>query len=1241
MTDFLSSLISSRSSEAEKSEDSDDCLYDGHEATVPQVQGYPLVYRDHYTFLSSNNSSIVKSQSHSAVPSTTDSFNLLRRDNPDEVDEPRSRKGPGELSTSTTQPFKTTDTSNDNDMSGASIQERLARLKKNGELSWQKRKSHVINVEDEISVITTGNYLLKESLLRSSVESPKSRIDLPKPGGELRSSILSDRLEQLGAAQSGWKKRVQPSDAVRFSVEGMLLENSEVSPAASAIPAAVARKKRSPKALKFRSRYAVDKSPSVEQSEELCKKIESEKHAASISETTEEIGPVVTVPKIDDETFTSFFNGALDLREKWNERLELRDEDLDVIAKMKSSQLLVQKRNIKTQRRRATVQNPVKALSTRFQFQEYTEIKTGAAQKELRRLRLESPGETNSNLAIEALAGLASQEDFTAVTLKKASEGGTQSPDAPYKDLMLLQIKGRRHIQTRLVEPVASSINIGDCFVLVTGNKVFHYVGKYANVIERSRGAEIAISIQQRGDLGCTAESVVTIGESGRATKKETEEFWTLLGGRPENERGAGSLDEDEIFESCLVDTNKVYQVVDQEMVPVDSYWGAIPKIDVLDPNKVMGDTGSISSSADTVIGDCSRFIFTPSILVFDFGSELYVWNGKNVNLTDRKEALKLAREFWDEGYDYSECSLCPITVATYMGSPVGSEVPDCTKSGPNRPSWALFAKITQNMETVLFREKFLDWPDYSRVIQKNKKNESTACDGNGITDLKPCDAKEMLENSVPEPDMVLEGSHLGRGVTYYDEETRRCSEITTQEVIVWHISEYEHTEIPATSVGQFHMGDSYVVRWHYTVTITGRELGGQPSKHITTGRDRYAYFCWQGQDSPINDKGAAACLTVELDKENGPQVRVVQGFEPPVFLNLFKGTMVVHRGKRFLNDEYPTWRLYICRGEVETESVLFEVPCSMRQLRSVASFLLVNNRKGMLIVWHGYHSCEHSRKVILSAVRQIQKNKPLEFGFSSQSIEVREEVEGRESSELLGILGADNRQLYWSFLSNETFKVTTPRLFHLTSISGQFQSMELASPYLNKEVTTPLPFVQADLYSASQPALFLLDTGTCLWLWQGWKDDSLETDRGSGNHRFQAERRAAMSTALDYWAHKYGTSGTIRAYLIWAGLEPLVFTNQFPFWTDRDDVAEINMKDGKKPGEIVQVEKELESLTQCFYNLSELQNRPLPDGVNPSLLEDYLKPECFQEVFGLDRNDFFTLPSWKKKKLKQEAGLF
>lgn len=45
-------------------------------------------------------------------------------------------------------------------------------------------------------------------------------------------------------------------------------------------------------------------------------------------------------------------------------------------------------------------------------------------------------------------------------------------------------------------------------------------------------------------------------------------------------------------------------------------------------------------------------------------------------------------------------------------------------KSGAKRPKWTLFAKITQHMETVLFREKFVDWPDYSRVIKLSKKND-------------------------------------------------------------------------------------------------------------------------------------------------------------------------------------------------------------------------------------------------------------------------------------------------------------------------------------------------------------------------------------------------------------------------------------------------------------------------------------------------------------------------------------
>lgn len=48
------------------------------------------------------------------------------------------------------------------------------------------------------------------------------------------------------------------------------------------------------------------------------------------------------------------------------------------------------------------------------------------------------------------------------------------------------------------------------------------------------------------------------------------------------------------------------------------------------------------------------------------------------------------------------------------------------SKISKERPEWCLIAKVTQHMETVLFREKFLDWPDFSRVIRAKGKDEDT-----------------------------------------------------------------------------------------------------------------------------------------------------------------------------------------------------------------------------------------------------------------------------------------------------------------------------------------------------------------------------------------------------------------------------------------------------------------------------------------------------------------------------------
>lgn len=46
---------------------------------------------------------------------------------------------------------------------------------------------------------------------------------------------------------------------------------------------------------------------------------------------------------------------------------------------------------------------------------------------------------------------------------------------------------GRKHVQTRLVQPLATSINSGDVFILVNDSNLFIWQGKDANVIEKAR----------------------------------------------------------------------------------------------------------------------------------------------------------------------------------------------------------------------------------------------------------------------------------------------------------------------------------------------------------------------------------------------------------------------------------------------------------------------------------------------------------------------------------------------------------------------------------------------------------------------------------------------------------------------------------------------------------------------------------------------------------------------------------
>ncbi|XP_052746020.1 gelsolin [Bicyclus anynana] len=236
----------------------------------------------------------------------------------------------------------------------------------------------------------------------------------------------------------------------------------------------------------------------------------------------------------------------------------------------------------------------------------------------------------------------------------------------PGAEKRLFQVKGKRNVRVRQVDPLISSMNKGDCFILDINNDIFVYVGEKAKNVEKLKAVSMANQIRDQDHNGRGRVEII----DQYSSEVDVQKFFTNL--------GSGSRD----------------------LVPEESAGGDDQAFERNEENSVILSEVSDSSGKLKITALPAPFrqeqLKAQETYILDTVSgSIYVWVGKQATQKEKSEAMAKAQQYL---------------------------------TSKNYPSWVHVARIPQGTEPAIFKQYFSTWRDvgmsHNRLVRSAGKGQ-------------------------------------------------------------------------------------------------------------------------------------------------------------------------------------------------------------------------------------------------------------------------------------------------------------------------------------------------------------------------------------------------------------------------------------------------------------------------------------------------------------------------------------